>query len=101
MVGGGNASATLINTSLLSIDISATANATGATATASAEVNSGINQTANAWGGDATIVLDNAGAIAISALASANGTNYAEANADVDGIYQKCQCSESAWPRTR
>ena len=36
-------------------------------------------------------MLNNSGAIAISALASANGINYAEANADVDGIYQEAQ----------
>ena len=87
-VVGGDASASLTNTSLLSIDISANAVATGTVATASASINTGISQDAYAAAGDASVLIDNSGAIAISAIATAHGTTAANANADVDGIYQ-------------
>ena len=88
----GNASASLDNSG--AITVGAAANASAANATADAEVETGIDQFAEAVGGtsaNATDTLTNAlgGNITVAAMATANGTTNAQAYATVgDGIAQ-------------
>ena len=79
---GDTASVSLTNTSFLTLDILATATATGNIANASAIVNSAIDQFA--FGAeDSSVTLENSGALNIVASARATAVSTASAFANV------------------
>jgi len=93
----GDASATMINSGSISIDVTALATAAvdggviAGTATtfayqanASASISSAIRQSADSNGGDATVSMDNSGSIDITAVASANSPGIATASASIE-----------------
>ena len=93
-----DANALIVNGTAAVLAISANADAVGVTfASASATVDTGIDQDAIAQSGAALALLDNSGSIAVVASANASATSgSAYAEATVDGLFQFASGSTGA-----